>query len=202
MSRRPWLLVLGIVIFATDVISTIDTATARFFWAHMLQHDVMIFIAAPLVAGSRLVPIKPRLLRSVIVVAALNAAALWAWHMPALYDAAMRNQMLHIVEHLSFLITAVLFWSVVFDGSVDRLKRVGLVFVTMLQSSALGALIAFAPEPLYQWHLNHAPPGADVLAQQQLAGAIMWVPAGVVYLAVMLALLWRALTVLDAAEQP
>jgi cytochrome c oxidase assembly factor CtaG len=90
----------------------------------------------------------------------------------------------------------------VFDGATDRLKRVGLVFGTMLQSGALGALIAFASSPLYDWHVRNTPAGYDVLAQQQAAGAIMWIPPGVVYLAVMLVLLARALSAYDAVEQP
>jgi putative membrane protein len=121
--------------------------------------------------------------------------------MPVLYDAAMRSDPLHVLEHASFLVTAVLFWSVIFDNEADRFKRVGLVFATMLQSGALGALIAFASEPLYQWHIGRTPGGYDVLGQQQVAGAIMWIPPGVVYLGVMLGLLWKALTTLDAAEQ-
>ena len=86
----------------------------------------------------------------------LHAVALWAWHLPVLYDAALESPPLHALEHLSFLATGVLFWGVVAARwqPVDPLQRVGAVFGTGLQSAALGACIAFAAEPLYESHLS------------------------------------------------
>ncbi|HET7481788.1 MAG TPA: cytochrome c oxidase assembly protein [Actinomycetota bacterium] len=201
MTRRPWLFALGIAAFGAAVIPPFDDASARLFSIHMLQHMVMLLVAAPLLAASGFVPRRSGL-QWVVTVGLLQAVAIWAWHMPVLYDAAMHHDALHILEHLSFVIAAALFWAVVLDASIDPLKRVGLTFGTMLQSSALGALLAFAPSPLYQWHIEHTPVAYDVLAQQQAAGAIMWIPAGVAYLVVMLALLWRVLTSYGAVEQP
>ena len=206
MTQRPALFVLGMIVVLSAVLSPLDTEAAQHFPAHMIQHMILVLIAGPLLAGSHLVDVRVTVLRSVLVVGVLHAVALWAWHLPALYDAAMENTPLHMLEHLSFLITAVLFWSVVFDAGIDRFKRLALVFATMLQSGALGVVIAFASAPLYEWHIDNTPSGplgsSMVLSEQQAAGAIMWIPPGVVYLAVMIALLAKALSALDAAEQP
>lgn len=200
MTRRPWLFVAGVLVVLVAVVSPLEREASLSFAVHMIQHMLMVLVAAPLISMSRVVGSGPRFLRSIVVVWALHAVALWAWHMPALYDAGMRSDPLHGLEHLSFLVTAVLFWSCVIDSAEHRFTRVGLVFATMLQSGALGVVLAFASSPLYEWHLRYAGPG-EVLADQQLAGAIMWIPPGIVYLAVMLGLLARALSALDAAEQ-
>lgn len=206
MKTRPALFVLGMIVILAAVLSPLDVESAEHFPAHMIQHMILVLVAGPLFAGSHLVAPQTRLLRSVLFVGALHAIALWVWHLPALYDAAMENTLLHMFEHLAFLVTAVLFWNVVFDVLIDRFRRVALVFVTMLQSGALGVVIAFASEPLYRWHIAHTPSGplgaSVVLSEQQAAGAIMWIPPGVVYLAVMLGLLAKALSAIEAAEQP
>ena len=203
--RRPALFVTGLAIVIAAFLPPIDNEAAQHFPVHMIQHMVVVLIAAPLLAGSRVVEIRSGVLRSILIVGLLHAVALWAWHLPSLYDAAMENAGLHLLEHLSFLATAVLFWNAVFDPLHDRLKRVGLVFVTMLQSGALGVVIAFASTPLYEWHVDNTPTGplasSRALSEQQVAGAIMWIPPGVVYLAVMVALLARALSALETAEQ-
>lgn len=204
MTRRPLLLLAGIAVIVAALISPLETESGRYFWVHMCQHMVFVLVAAPLISGSRMFT-APAFLRSGIVVWALHAIALWAWHMPVLYDAAMRSQPLHALEHASFVITAVLFWNLVFDKAVDRFKRAAVVFGTMLQSGALGAILVFASAPLYEWHLRNTPSGRwgtpEVLESQQLAGAIMWVPQGFVYLAIMVALVAQALNALDVAEQ-
>jgi len=190
----------GVVVVVAATTGPLDEESARHFSAHMLQHMVLVLVAAPLLAISRVFVPRTKTMTSPALVTVLHAIALWVWHLPAFYDAAMRNQVLHVAEHASFLLTAVLFWMVASAAGIDRFKRVGLVFVTMLQSGALGAVIVFASRPLYATHALDAAPDR-VLADQQLAGAIMWVPPGVVYLAVMLGLLARALSAFDAAEQ-
>lgn len=200
MKRRPLLLVAGVAVALAALVG-LEARSSLYFSTHMLQHMLFVLVAAPLIAVSGLTR-RPGPLRSLLVVGVLHAGALWAWHFPVLYDAAMRSDLLHALEHLSFVVTAVLFWDAVFEGSMDRFKRTGLVFATMLQSGALGALLVFATTPLYGSHVFDGIGAPDPLPDQQLAGAIMWVPPGVVYLAVMIGLLARALSAFDAAEQP
>jgi cytochrome c oxidase assembly factor CtaG len=124
-------------------------------------------------------------LRNPLLVWCLNVAALWAWHLPDMYEAAFRNNLIHAVEHASFFGTAVLFWAVVIDRSRKALShgaRILFVFTTALQSGALGVLLIFAGEVLYRAHVATAHDwGLTALEDQQLAGALMWIPPGFVY---------------------
>jgi cytochrome c oxidase assembly factor CtaG len=119
----------------------------------------------------------------------LHGIAIWAWHAPILFDAAVTNVVLHRLQHLSFLLTAIVFW-----WSVLRNDNAGLaawhLFVTMLHTSILGALMALAPHVLYQAQTATSSAwGLTPLEDQQLAGIIMWVPAGTIYAGAALALL-------------
>lgn len=203
MTIKPLPLV-GAVIFALVALGPpLEPLTEELFSAHMVQHMIFVLVVAPLVVASRALAGRvPGILRSTWVVFAAHALALWAWHLPALYDAAMDSLPLHLIEHLCFLVTAVLFWNVVLNASGDRFKRVALVFGTALQSGALGVVIAFAGSVIYRSHVASARDwDMTPLEDQQLAGAIMWVPPGVVYLCVMVALLAKALSASDAVEQ-
>jgi putative membrane protein len=219
LSRLPhvWF-ALGLLALAIALVSPLDTLSETLFSAHMVQHLVLIIVAAPLLALSRaglafalVLPRgwrrawrsfeRERVFRAVThpgVVVVLHAAALWAWHLPSLYELAVRNGAAHIAEHLSFLVTALGFWTLVVRsgprGRIGRFPAVGVVFVTTLQGAALGAILTFAASPLYAVHARGALAwGLTPLEDQQLAGAIMWVPPGVLYLAIMAALLARAL---------
>jgi cytochrome c oxidase assembly factor CtaG len=130
-----------------------------------------------------------------VVVGGLLAIVLWVWHLPAVYEAALMNEALHIAEHLSFLGVAVLFWMLVIGRGPER--RLGyapavlLVLGTSLQSGALGAILTFATTELYPLHRAGAIAWSMTpLEDQQLAGAIMWIPQGMQYLAAMAVLLW------------
>ena len=123
-----------------------------------------------------------------------HVAALWLWHSSTLYDAALRHELLHRLEHASFLVTALLFWGVVLGAhrsrTVPRGYGVLLVFAMTMQGVFLSALLTFASTPWYRAYLVTAPAwGFSALADQQLAGVIMWVPAGAIYVGTALALL-------------
>jgi cytochrome c oxidase assembly factor CtaG len=114
--------------------------------------------------------------------------------LPSPYQAALSDDRLHGLEHVTFVATAMLFWALVIGGR--RRRRLGhgpaivLTFVTALQSAALGVVLTFASTVLYQVHAGRTQAwGLNALEDQQLAGVIMWVPAGIVYLGVMCALL-------------
>jgi putative membrane protein len=209
---------LGVLALAAALVSPLDALGETLFSAHMVQHLVLIVVAAPLLALSRAglafalaLPRawrrqwrsleRGRLVRAVShpgAVVVLHAAALWAWHLPSLYELAVGNEAAHIAEHLSFFATALGFWTLVARsgprGRIGRFPAVGAVFVTLLQGAALGAILTFATSPIYTVHAPGALAwGLTPLEDQQLAGAIMWVPPGALYLACMAALLARAL---------
>jgi hypothetical protein len=120
------------------------------------------------------------------VATTLHAIAIWAWHAPVLFDAAVTNVALHRLQHLCFFATAVLFWWSVLWRS-DRGAAAGHLFLTMLHTSILGALMALAPRVLYA-RVSEAW-GLTPLEDQQLAGMVMWIPAGTIYAGAALTLL-------------
>jgi cytochrome c oxidase assembly factor CtaG len=124
----------------------------------------------------------------------LHAGVFWLWHIPAWYDAAVAHPVLHAFEHTTLLGAGLLFWWVVLG--VRWQGRTGIavlyLFLAGLASGALAALLTLAPTPLYHAHLTtSAAWGLSPLEDQQLAGAIMWVPGGLVYLVAALVLFVR-----------
>jgi putative membrane protein len=115
-----------------------------------------------------------RAITNPLVATLVHAIALWTWHLPSLYQATLRSETINAVQHSSFLFSATLFWWALIHGRWGRLgygAAIGYVFVTAAHSGALGALITFSPNVLY--------PIYGDIGDQQLAGLIMWIPAGV-----------------------
>jgi cytochrome c oxidase assembly factor CtaG len=156
-----------------------DALAARRLWVHMAQHVVLVSVSAPLlVLGAR----WPRLTRawprgpgSTAAALAVHVAAVWAWHAPGPYQAALRTPVLHAVEHASFLVTGALFWWAVIGARRQAAYGVGvlLVFAAALQGTALGAWMTLAQSPWYR-----AYPSLD---DQLLAGVVMWCAGGFAY---------------------
>ncbi len=130
------------------------------------------------------------------------AVVLWGWHLPALYEAALRNETVHAVEHLTLLLGALLFWWVLLERTRPAHVRLGFavayLFTTTLQSGVLGALITFSSQ---LWYPYYAPLtaawGLTPLQDQQLAGMIMWLPGGAVFTALTIGYFAAWLAALD-----
>lgn len=190
--------------------------------AHMLQHLLLTVVAAPLLvlsapltaalwalprAGRRVTGVVARtaamrhgwqVVTLPLFAWAFYAANLWLWHMPRLYGPAAQDELVHALEHLCFLASAlVLWWAALLSARTSPLgaaSGIFLLFTTGLQDGLLGALLTFAPRPLYP--LYAGPPhllGLGPVADQQLAGITMWILGGLIYLAAALALAWRLL---------
>jgi cytochrome c oxidase assembly factor CtaG len=207
----------GLVIAAGAVISPLHGWSETLFAAHMTQHLLLVIVAAPLlVLGRPSAPLIAALPSNVgkaasllfvtvrkrapfllhpVSLWALHAFVLWAWHLPTLYDLALENTFMHGLEHATFLGSALLVWAAVFgERPIGEGASVLLLFATGLQSAALGALLALATQVLYDSHAVAAPiAGFDPLTDQQLAGVIMWIPPGILYLAVSALMLSRLL---------
>jgi putative membrane protein len=204
---------LGLAALVAALVSPIDRLAERLFAVHMGQHELLMLVAAPLVVvGRPLVPFlcalparwQPKaiaaarrpavragwaFLTAPLVAVVLHAAARWVWHLPLLFDAALEHPHLHAVQHLTFFLTAVLFWWSVVHGRYGRAGygvSVLAVFLTAAHTGLLGAIVTLAPAPLYETYARLL--GADALADQQVAGLVMWVPAGVLLALVGLAL--------------
>lgn len=202
----------GLLVLAAALLALDHLADESFAW-HMVQHLLLVMVAAPLlVLGWPLyvlgwtLPLGWRrgvarawnrapLWRAVwkglnrpVLAWLLATGVFWAWHAPPLFDAAARDGRLHALEHLSFLATSALFWWVVLRPAgrraLSRGAAVLYLFAAALQASLLGALLTFARAPLYPDYTHKAlAAGHDPLADQQLAGLVMWVPMDVVFLA-------------------
>ena len=215
----------GLVVLAAALMSPLDALASALFAGHMAQHLLLMVVAAPLLVYSRptaaLVAGLPeggrdlvrgsdlrgrgRALLNPLVVWIVGTVVLWAWHMPALYEAALAHGPVHVLEHASFFGAAVLFWSVVFASGtrrgVARPVAIVLVFASGVQSSALGAVLLFASTPLYAVHGAGARAwDVSPLADQQLAGALMWSPPALMYIVVMGWLLVRWFAEMDDAS--
>lgn len=201
----------GWTALAAALLSPIDGLAERSFAVHMVQHEMLMVVAAPLLVLSR--PLEawvwalPLRMRRTLAAAfsaprvayawrrltaptsawALHALALWVWHVPALFMAALANESLHVLQHTCFFASALVFWWAAFGrGSrAADATSIGLLFTTMLHTSALGLLLTFAPTP---WYTHQAPGlfGLTALEDQQLGGLVMWVPGGFAYLAAVL----------------
>jgi cytochrome c oxidase assembly factor CtaG len=116
----------------------------------------------------------------------LLGITMWLWHAPALFGAAVAYDWVHALQHLSFFVPALLFWrGLIHARPVGRAPgAVAAAFITFMHTGLLGGLITMAPEPLSTAYLGRTESwGLSALADQQLAGLLMWVPLGVPYVA-------------------
>jgi cytochrome c oxidase assembly factor CtaG len=200
---------LGMLTLVVALLSPLDALASRSFAAHMIEHELLMIVAAPLFVLSR--PLEAwawaltrrarhavssithaRFVRRLWLALAapvaatfVHAVALWGWHVPALFVAALERPGLHVLQHACFFASALAFWWAMFGGAARMPAAVSLacLFATMLHTSALGALLTFAPAALYA-HANPGVPGLSPLEDQQLGGLVMWVPGGLAYVVV------------------
>ncbi|MDQ4143294.1 MAG: cytochrome c oxidase assembly protein, partial [Actinomycetota bacterium] len=135
----------------------------------------------------------------------LHVGTLWFWHAAGPYGAALEHELVHALEHASFLLTATLFWRVVIGGRGAKPVSPGLgvllVFTMALQSVFLSVLLTFARAPWYAaYSATTRTWGIEPLADQQLAGVIMWIPAGLVYVVIALTLLVSWINEIERAD--
>jgi cytochrome c oxidase assembly factor CtaG len=123
----------------------------------------------------------------------LHAIALWGWHAPLLFDAALHSGLIHAAQHISFLGTALVFWWALLHGHAGKLGYGGAilyVFTTAIHTSVLGAWLTLSPQVWYAPYASTAPVWHLTAVQdQQLGGLIMWIPAGTLLTIVALGLL-------------
>jgi len=200
----------GLITLFLALISPLDALSAALFSAHMFQHMLLIVIVPPLLllgvspASLLLAFASPvqrtlgqwwhrnkwlksawRVLTQPLVAWALNIVTIWMWHVSRLYQSALEYEALHMLEHFCFLGTSLLFWwTITSPGTHLRHGDLGILalFTMALQGGLLGALITFAPTPWYEVYASTTQPwGLSPLEDQQLAGAIMWIPGGIIY---------------------
>ncbi|WP_426052099.1 cytochrome c oxidase assembly protein [Brevundimonas sp. SL161] len=181
----------GLALFTLAIafVSPMCALSSALFAARTVHHILLICVAAPLIVLA--LPRPPRQGFPVVLIATvLQAAVLWFWHAPALYEAALSNHGVYAVMEITLLASAVLFWGAI-RAATPPTAALALV-LTMVQTGMLGALLVFAGSAVYGPHLlTTAAWGLTPLQDQQLAGLIMWAPAAGVYLATALVLVAR-----------
>ncbi len=190
-SRRPWraaAFVAGCGLLVAALVTPLDTLAREYLvWAHLLQ-NVVLAEWAPLLLVLGIPPdLAGRLSRRravALLTHPLVALPLWvatyaAWHVPALYDAALRHQhSLLPLEHATYVVSGILFWWCVWQDAPHRLSspaRAGYVFAAFLLSAPLGLVLALVPSPLYEFYADAAERvwGLSRLEDQQLGGMTM-----------------------------
>jgi len=201
---------------ALALLSPLDPLSDSLFSAHMTQHELLMVVAAPLLVLGRpltaylwLLPLGQRaavgrqlrrptwravwqFLTAPLFVLVLHAFVRWIWHVPRLFEAAMKDERLHAFQHFGFFLSAALFWWALVHGRYGKAGYglgVLFVFATAIHTSILGALISVAPRLIYTIYSERAAAaGWRPLEDQELAGLIMWIPSGVLFLLTALAL--------------
>ena len=211
---RTTLFFLGLAALVAAVAPPIDTQAAIFFAWHMVQHMLLTVVAPPLLMlGAPLRPLLRALplsvrarvirplarssaIRSVVhvarhplIAAALYVGGLYAWHLPDLYDAALLDARVHVVEHAWFFTSALIFWSVVIDplpfrGTLAYGARLPYLLVLgAAQNTVLGGILSFSSRLLYPSYERIPVFDLDRVSDQRIGGAIMWVVGDFVFLA-------------------
>lgn len=184
---------LVLVLCVITILGPLDTMAQTSTAAHMTQHMLLMGVIAPLWTLCRPLPqliagggravwpaLKPtlRIAQRPMLAAIIHAIAIWFWHLPFFYMLAVDNPGWHTIEHLCFLGTAGLFWWAVLRSNSGNLPSAMLaLLLTLAHTGFLGAILTFSQAPLYG-ESRH-------IADQQLAGLIMWVPGGLPYLGAM-----------------
>lgn len=201
---------LGWTALVLALVSPLHPLGEVLFSAHMVQHEILMLVAAPLLVLSRPLvtflwglPFEWRravgrwaktdyvqrpwvFLTDPLTAWWIHAAAIWMWHAPFLFELTLKSELAHTAQHLSFFLSALLFWWALFyaQGRKAYGAAVFYVFTTAVHTGILGALLTFAP---HIWYPSYATTtqawGLTPLQDQQIGGLIMWVPASLVYLA-------------------
>lgn len=212
------------------LVSPLDAFGSRSLWGHMVQHELLMVLAAPLLVLGRPLEVwtwaipasarrragritRARLLQagwvwllSPLIAGFVHAAAVWVWHAPALFERALVDETIHTMQHTSFLVAALVFWGAVFRNRT-RHRDIGatvlMLLGTLVHTGMLGALMTLSPRLWYPLYAERAyATGFTPLEDQSLAGLIMWVPGGVMYIATALALCADSMAMIVARTQP
>lgn len=211
---QPCVFLTGLTALYLAIASPIDQYSSVLLQVHMVQHLLLMMVAPPLLwLGQPLLPVLrglPASMRTRWITPLFRSKSLrrlfafltrpvpawllfvgitWFWHVPRMYEMALRVEIWHYVEHGCFLLTALLFWYPVIRPfpiglSWSRWLLIPYLLLADIQNTALAALFTFSSEPLYPYYAQ-MPRVMDItpLDDQAAAGAIMWVPGSIAFLA-------------------
>lgn len=194
-APRRWALGVGWSVAAIALISPLCALSVSLFAARIGQHVLLALIAAPLLGFALRGAFWPRPLQA----AAVFAGLMWFWHAPGPYAWTFETDVVYWTMHITLFGAAIWLW----QSCLARLERVTVaaapgLLLAGVQMALLGALITFAPRPLYAPHaLTTGEWGLTPLEDQQLGGALMWAPGGLLFLVASLWAIWSLLTRLE-----
>lgn len=221
----------GLLAIFVALVSPLSTLSRVLFSAHMLQHQLLIMVAAPMMAFSAptasfawglptawsrglagwwhrrsLLQSMWGTMRRPLVVWVLYTGTLTLWHLPVFYQAALRYEFIHALEHAIFFGAALLFWRTVArcgrPGGLNYAKGAFFIFATTIYSAVLGALMAVSRVSWYPLYATfNTSGGLSAVEDQQLAGVIMGIPANLVHLLAVVALLWAWFNQMERQER-
>jgi putative membrane protein len=198
----------GLTTLLIALASPIAVYEGSLFWMHMVQHLLLVLVAPPLLLLGTPVTLalrasspstRKRLLRVLhspalkvlthpVVTWSLFAFVMWMTHFSGLYDLALENALVHIGEHAVYLAAALLFWWPVvgLEPTAGRLRwpaRLAYVVLAMPQQAFLGLAVYSSTTPLYAHYVTLGRGwGPAVLADQRLAGMVMWIVGDFLFL--------------------
>jgi cytochrome c oxidase assembly factor CtaG len=214
-DRRARFFALGIAVLAGATLSPLHQLGGHSFAAHMTEHELIMLAAAPVLVLARPLGVMlwafpaggRRALAAIArsragsglwrtfsdpwLATILQGAALWIWHLPSLFDRALKSEAWHVAQHLSFFAAALLFWSAMLGPRRSAWTAAACLFATSMITGALGAFMTLSQSPWYGPYasLGLAAFGLTPAQDQELAGALMWVPGGLIHAVVAVALL-------------
>lgn len=195
----------GWAVLSAALISPLCPLSVALFSARVAQHMIIVLIAVPLIAlgrpeivlrsvsmGARAKIPDGRWLLDAAGGSASFAVALWVWHMPGPYAATFDSPVVYWIMHITMIGSASWLWMSLLDRREGKsVSAIVTGLVASTQMSLLGAVITFAPHPLYAPHATTTVAwGLSQLFDQQLGGAIMWVPGGIIFLGAAMVALW------------
>ncbi|MCL4805689.1 MAG: cytochrome c oxidase assembly protein [Anaerolineae bacterium] len=227
---RPVSYIAGLFVISFALMSPLDVLVQQLFFMHMIQHLLLIMVAPILLLLPNPMPfllwgLPPRwrlsvggainsLLNKRSVVGGVlrkmtGPATVWfimilfivGWHDPNMYNAALRREFVHDLEHITMFAAGMLFWWTVTGAgprlhkNLSRPAKVIFVLAAIPPNMALGATLAFAKQPIYTFYSDMPRLwGMSVLDDQRLSGIIMWIPGSMMYFMTALALMFMILS--------
>ena len=214
-GSRRWYFAAGVAVAFVALLSPIDTGGDTYLFSlHMVQHLLLMMVAPPLcllgIAGMRRPDVASLGIRRCLAFLARPApatvafsAVLLVWHIPALYDATLTTEPIHVVEHLSFIAVGVLFWWPIVDplrgddtkAWVGAFPKIAMLVASGVPPTALGLIFTIAPHAFYDFYVR-APRlwGLTPVVDQQIAGVVMFGAGNIIYFIAAVVVFWRVFT--------
>lgn len=196
----------GEIVLVVALLSPLDPLGETLLSAHMTQHllltsvaPALLLLGIPATAWLWSIPqswrhrMRARLFRWLhltwlfltrpLLATFIHGVVIWGWHVPAAFNAALGDNGVHTFEHLSFLLTGLMFWQAVSARTASPFFAAILILISFVHMGALAALLVIAPVQIYAYGDRALLWSLSPVEDQQLAGLLMWVPAGLIYLA-------------------